>query len=681
MTILVNGVFKGGGAKGIGYAGALQAVEERGMWFGAVAGTSAGAITASLIAAGYTADEIRDNVPRLLTTITRGTVKMVLGLQDGLYDNRKLGAALEEMLSKKAGNEPGTPVTFRDLYRSQITLYVVALDLATSSPIVFSVHTTPNLSVTSAVLASSAIPGAFPSARAVRRIDGDGFVSHRLVDGGAWANFPRFVFQDASFQEWIRTVKTASPAEQSSAELKAERARRTLYFALGVPKTTAPFRPDWIEHTHSGPASFDKGTLQSAGNPVLWAFGSTLSNAITRLLILAALAGIVVAFLYGVRREFRTLWTLLSDDGTGLSPLPLALGATATMLSALCVGLLFLAMIAFSKAIGTTLLPSAKSALAVGTGVAPWVGAGRRDYLIMVPYDGLTTTGFNATPDVIEAAVLNGRTACADQLTEYFDVPLTGPATPPAPTTPVQPPPSTAPGFRVALLSSGLLAASAYLIAQGILAQNVEWVSCAGLAVGVGWVIIAGRITAKFHSRVSYGACYPKVTGPGGRRLTWSTMIAGLLIIVLGVVGAVWAQQYYKGSRETVTITKADTATDLAAGSSVMLYTYVPDRPNNFSGIKEFRFATTARFAVGDRIHLAVGSLDHRVQLDANDDLILLPLKAVQLFGLFLLIFGYWMSQVRKRQNRLAACVASASPEVAPAAAQPAADDSVTATV
>ena len=49
---VVNAVFKGGGAKGVAYAGAIRAMEERGYTFGSVAGTSAGAITAALLAAG-----------------------------------------------------------------------------------------------------------------------------------------------------------------------------------------------------------------------------------------------------------------------------------------------------------------------------------------------------------------------------------------------------------------------------------------------------------------------------------------------------------------------------------------------------------------------------------------------------------------------------------------------------
>lgn len=55
----VAGVFEGGGALGTAYIGALRALHDNGVWFGRVAGTSAGAITASMIAAGFTAPEIQ----------------------------------------------------------------------------------------------------------------------------------------------------------------------------------------------------------------------------------------------------------------------------------------------------------------------------------------------------------------------------------------------------------------------------------------------------------------------------------------------------------------------------------------------------------------------------------------------------------------------------------------------
>ena len=51
-------VFEGGGAKGIAFAGALDELVKQGHRLRRFIGTSAGAITATLCAAGYTPDEM-----------------------------------------------------------------------------------------------------------------------------------------------------------------------------------------------------------------------------------------------------------------------------------------------------------------------------------------------------------------------------------------------------------------------------------------------------------------------------------------------------------------------------------------------------------------------------------------------------------------------------------------------
>ncbi|HEV2059242.1 MAG TPA: patatin-like phospholipase family protein [Solirubrobacteraceae bacterium] len=61
----VDLVFEGGGVKGVGLAGAYAALEEEGWEPQCVAGASAGAITAALVAAGYTGAELRDEVLEL----------------------------------------------------------------------------------------------------------------------------------------------------------------------------------------------------------------------------------------------------------------------------------------------------------------------------------------------------------------------------------------------------------------------------------------------------------------------------------------------------------------------------------------------------------------------------------------------------------------------------------------
>ena len=57
-----NLVFEGGGVKGAAYGGALEELEERGILndITRVAGTSAGAITAVLLAVGYSPEELTD---------------------------------------------------------------------------------------------------------------------------------------------------------------------------------------------------------------------------------------------------------------------------------------------------------------------------------------------------------------------------------------------------------------------------------------------------------------------------------------------------------------------------------------------------------------------------------------------------------------------------------------------
>ena len=50
--MLIDGVFSGGGLKGFALVGAYQELERKGYQFHRVAGTSAGAILATLIAAG-----------------------------------------------------------------------------------------------------------------------------------------------------------------------------------------------------------------------------------------------------------------------------------------------------------------------------------------------------------------------------------------------------------------------------------------------------------------------------------------------------------------------------------------------------------------------------------------------------------------------------------------------------
>jgi len=86
------GVFEGGGVKCIAYAGALLAMRERKCWFSAVAGSSAGAITAALIAAGLEPEEIATETEDAIKTVRSGFWPGLGNLRatGGFFDSKKL---------------------------------------------------------------------------------------------------------------------------------------------------------------------------------------------------------------------------------------------------------------------------------------------------------------------------------------------------------------------------------------------------------------------------------------------------------------------------------------------------------------------------------------------------------------------------------------------------------------
>lgn len=78
-------IFEGGGAKGIGHVGAYRAMDKAGLALRGVAGASAGAIFAALVAVGYTADEIFEDADKHILTALN------VGSPVGLIGERKWG--------------------------------------------------------------------------------------------------------------------------------------------------------------------------------------------------------------------------------------------------------------------------------------------------------------------------------------------------------------------------------------------------------------------------------------------------------------------------------------------------------------------------------------------------------------------------------------------------------------
>jgi NTE family protein len=205
----VDLVFEGGGVKGIGLAGAYLDLYESGYRPACVAGTSAGAITAALVAAGYSGEELRSLVlqdmnfrrfadrRRLAWLGPLGDALDILEHR-GLHSGRYFLRWIRERLAAKGVS------TFADLRdprpereARRYRLRVIASDLTDHAMLVLpqDAHRLgidpDRLEVAEAVRMSMSIPIFF---RPVIRRDPHGRRRHLIVDGGMLSNYPIWLF-------------------------------------------------------------------------------------------------------------------------------------------------------------------------------------------------------------------------------------------------------------------------------------------------------------------------------------------------------------------------------------------------------------------------------------------------------------------------------------------------------
>jgi NTE family protein len=205
--VLADGVFSGGGIKGLAFAGALQAAAEAGYdeWH-QLAGTSAGAITAMALAVGYDAQGLR----AALDSFDFGKLEDygVLGIAELPLNLERLhgathGKALLRWIEDLLAQAPRPAKKFGDLEPGK--LRVVGVDLAHTRMVVFPDDVGRYVDDDDRPL----VPGEFPIVDAVRISAGypyffpplslrDAHTKKQgvLVDGGVASPFPVFVFDD-----------------------------------------------------------------------------------------------------------------------------------------------------------------------------------------------------------------------------------------------------------------------------------------------------------------------------------------------------------------------------------------------------------------------------------------------------------------------------------------------------
>lgn len=239
-------VFEGGGVKGIAYVGAYRVLKEKkGLldhvhW---VAGSSAGAMVALMVALNFTPDEIEaeltavnfsefaESLPQgklaTINYIFKNSKKIGNNINHGINHGKELYLWIQRLVEKKLGNKQAT---FFDLKPLDAKQNLVNQDISIASPLAYknlhvvvtnakknkseilSWETTPNMQIADAVLASMSIPGFFylryidtemrkidwnPTAE---KIDSQTIVPY--LDGGVLNNYPINIF--LTYPYWVK---------------------------------------------------------------------------------------------------------------------------------------------------------------------------------------------------------------------------------------------------------------------------------------------------------------------------------------------------------------------------------------------------------------------------------------------------------------------------------------------
>lgn len=151
-------LFGGGAIRGLAYVGAIRALEELGIEYDIVGGSSVGSIFAALLACGYKSYELEN----LFLKVNFELFKDIhLGFSNGigLSKGEIFVEWLNELISRKSENIRKRNLNFEDLEKE---LVIITTKLKEFQPQEFSKHETPDFEIAKAIRISSGMPGLMP---------------------------------------------------------------------------------------------------------------------------------------------------------------------------------------------------------------------------------------------------------------------------------------------------------------------------------------------------------------------------------------------------------------------------------------------------------------------------------------------------------------------------------------
>ena len=205
--MIKNLIFEGGGVLGAAYGGALQELDERNIYrnIEKTAGTSAGAITATLVALKYTPKEITDIICNadFHSFVNDGILsELWFFFNKGLHTGKNFVIWMELLIHNKTGIKN---ITFRQLHDSggYRDLYIVGSNLTYGIEEIYSYENSPDMVISEAVRTSMSIPFYFDYVEKKCTTCGqkskykcNSISKCILVDGGLYWNYPVGIFDN-----------------------------------------------------------------------------------------------------------------------------------------------------------------------------------------------------------------------------------------------------------------------------------------------------------------------------------------------------------------------------------------------------------------------------------------------------------------------------------------------------
>ena len=148
-------LFGGGAIRGMAYIGTIRALEELGIEYDMIGGSSVGSIIAALVASGYKSYELENLFMKVNFDLFKD-IHLGLGKVLALSKGEIFLDWLNELLSKKNEKVRGRNIKFSDIDKS---LVIITTDLTKFSSQEFSKIVTPDFEVARAIKISSSMPG------------------------------------------------------------------------------------------------------------------------------------------------------------------------------------------------------------------------------------------------------------------------------------------------------------------------------------------------------------------------------------------------------------------------------------------------------------------------------------------------------------------------------------------